>query len=75
MVARFVGVANPEEAMALARTLAEAKTPDTLTILADVASAGLSMLMQPLLAAAFIVLYYDARARAGRRDEDEINSD
>ena len=75
MVARFVGVANPEEAMALARTLAEAKTPDTLAILADVASAGLSLLMQPLLAAAFIVLYYDARARAGKRDEDELNSD
>ena len=72
MVARFIGVANPEEAMALARTLAEAKTPDTLTILADVASAGLSLLMQPLLAAAFIVLYYDARARVGRRDADEL---
>ncbi len=74
MMARFIGVTNPEEAMALARTVAETKTPDTLSILADVASAGLSLLMQPLLAAAFIVLYYDARARAGRRDE-EINSD
>lgn len=72
MLARFVGVANPEEAMALARTVAEAKTPDTLAILADIASAGLSLFLQPLLAAAFIVLYYDARARAGRRDEEEL---
>lgn len=69
IITRFIGVTNPEEAMALARSLAEAQTPDALTILADVASAALGLFMQPLLAAAFIVLYYDARARAGKNGE------
>ena len=73
IVARFVGATNPEEAVALAKAAAAATTPDTLTILADLASAAVNLFMQPLLAAAFIVLYYDARARAGKRDEDEIS--
>lgn len=75
LVARFVSAANPEEAVALAKAAAAATTPDTLTILADLASAVVSLFLQPLLAAAFIVLYYDARARAGRRDDEEVSSE
>lgn len=75
MLARFVGVANPQEAVALARTLAESESPDLLMIMADLASAALNLFMQPLLAAAFVVLYYDARARAGKTEDDEISSD
>lgn len=71
MMLRFAGVKNQEEALALARALAETKSADTLAILADVASASVSLFLQPLLAAAFIVLYYDARARAGRRERDD----
>ncbi|MEP6810372.1 MAG: DUF4339 domain-containing protein [Chthoniobacterales bacterium] len=74
MIARFLGAGSAEDAIALAHTLAEAKTADTLTILADIASTVLNLLLQPILAAAFIVLYYDARARAGK-SEDEINAD
>jgi hypothetical protein len=63
---RFAGVSNPDEAMALMQTLSQAKTPDTLMIVTDVASAIVNLLLRPLLAASFVVLYYDARARAGR---------
>ena len=66
---RFASVSNPNEAMALMQTLSQAKTPDALMILADVASAIANLLLRPLLAASFVVLYYDARARAGRRNE------
>lgn len=70
-IARFVGVQSTAEAMALAQNLSETKTPDTLMILADVASSLVNLFLQPLLAAAFVVLYYDARARAGRRESDD----
>jgi hypothetical protein len=65
---RLSGVENPEQAMALMKSLSEAKTPDTLMIAADVVSALVNLLLRPLLAASFIVLYYDAKARLGRRD-------
>jgi len=52
--------------MALMQTISQAKTPDTLMIVADVLSAIVNLLLRPLLAASFVVLYYDARARAGR---------
>ena len=63
---RFASVSNPDEAMALMQTLSQAKTPDTLMIVADVVSAIVNLLLRPLLAASFVVLYYDARARKNR---------
>jgi hypothetical protein len=63
---RLSGVENPEQAMALMQSLAQAKTPDALMIASDVASALMNLILRPLLAAAFIVLYYDAKARLGR---------
>jgi hypothetical protein len=60
---RLSGVEDPEQAMALMKSLAEAKTPDTLMIASDVVSAIVNLLLRPLLAASFIVLYYDAKAR------------
>jgi hypothetical protein len=63
---RFAGVSNPDEAMALMQTISQAKAPDTLMIVADILSAIVNLLLRPLLAASFVVLYYDARARAGR---------
>ena len=35
-------------------------------IAADVAAAVVNLILRPLLAASFIVLYYDAKARLGR---------
>jgi len=62
-LARLRGVENPEQAMALMQSLSQAKTPDALMIASDVASAIMNLVLRPLLAASFIVLYYDAKAR------------
>jgi hypothetical protein len=64
--ARMQGVENPEQAMALIQSLSQAKTPDALMIASDVASAVMNLILRPLLAASFIVLYYDAKARRGK---------
>ena len=68
---RIAGL-DPEEALALIRKLAESQTPDALMVAADVATAVLNLLLRPLLAAAFVVLYYDARARSGRMTKEEV---
>ena len=64
--ARLRGIENPEEAMAVMQSLSQAKTPDALMTASDVASAVMNLILRPLLAASFIVLYYDAKARLGR---------
>jgi hypothetical protein len=61
--ARLQGIENPEQAVALMQNLSQAKTPDALMIASDIASAVMNLILRPLLAASFIVLYYDARAR------------
>jgi hypothetical protein len=35
----------------------------------------MNLVLRPLLAASFIVLYYDAKARLGRRDGQEVRSE
>ena len=64
--ARLRGIDSPEQAMALMQSLSQAKTPDALMIASDIASAVMNLILRPLLAASFIVLYYDAKARAGK---------
>src|SRR5205085_12195694 len=61
--ARLRGIDNPEQAIALMQSLSQGKTPDALMITSDVASAIMNLILRPLLAASFIVLYYDAKAR------------
>jgi hypothetical protein len=75
MLARFIGVENPEQAMALMQKMAQAQTPDALMIAADIATVAMNLLLRPLLAAAFVVLYYDAKARSGRMSAEEISSE
>lgn len=75
MLARFAGVENPEQALALMQKAAEAQTPDALMVAADVVTAAMNLLLRPLLAAAFIVLYYDARSRSGRLSREEVSSE
>jgi hypothetical protein len=65
MLIRLSGVENPEQAVALMQTLSQAKTPDALMIASDVVSALVNLILRPLMAASFIVLYYDAKARLG----------
>jgi GYF domain 2 len=75
MLARFVGVENPEQAMALMQKAAESPTPDALMIAADIFTAAINLLLRPLMAAAFVVLYYDAKARAAMTANEEISSE
>lgn len=63
MLVRLGGVENPEQAAVLMETLAQAKTPDALMIAADVLAALVNLILRPLLAVSFLVLYYDAKAR------------
>jgi hypothetical protein len=37
-------------------------------IASDVVSAVVNLILRPLLAISFLVLFYDAKARAGRKD-------
>jgi hypothetical protein len=62
-IARLSGAENPEQALAVVKSLSDAKTPDALMIASDVVSALVNLLFRPLLAASFIVLYCDAKAR------------
>jgi len=75
MLARFAGVENPEQALALMQKAAEAQTPDALMVAADVVTAAMNLLLRPLLAAAFVLLYYDARSRSGRLSREEVSSE
>ena len=74
MMARLIGVENPEQAMALMQKIAQSQTPDPLMIAADITTAAINLFLRPLLAAAFVVLYYDAKARSGRIHDDQVRS-
>jgi len=63
LLVRFMGLENPEQAMAMVQAMSQAKTPDTLMIVSDVVTAIVNLMLRPLLAACFVVLYYDAKAR------------
>ena len=65
MLVRLGGVENPEQARVLMDTLSQAKTPDALMIASDVLAALVNLILRPLLAISFLVLYYDAKARVG----------
>jgi hypothetical protein len=61
---RFVGISDPNEALAIAQKMSVAPAHDALSIGANVVAALLHVLLRPLLAIAFVVVYYDARAGA-----------
>jgi hypothetical protein len=61
--ARLFGAETPEQAMEMMKAMSESKTPDALMIISDVAAAVMNLVLRPLLAGAFIVLFYDAKAR------------
>jgi GYF domain 2 len=66
MLIRLSGTENPEQAVALMQTLSQTKTRDALMIASDVLAALVNLILRPLLAISFLVLYYDAKARTGR---------
>jgi hypothetical protein len=75
MLARFIGIENPEQAMALMQKVAQAQKPDALMTAADIVTAAINLLVRPLLAASFVVLYYDAKARSGAVSAEEMRSE
>jgi hypothetical protein len=44
-------------------------------IASDVLSAAVNLVLRPLLAISFVVLYYDAKARFGSSDSKRIRSE
>lgn len=70
-LAAFVGAENAEQMMAIMRKMSEAQTPNGLLMAANIAAAVVNLLLRPILAAAFAVLYYDARARSGKISDSD----
>lgn len=68
LLLRFVGVSDPNQALALAQQLASAPRTDALTIAANASAALLHVLLRPLLVASFVLLYYDAKAGAPEQE-------
>ena len=75
MLARFIGNRESGTGDGADAKVAQSQTPDALMIAADIATAAINLLLRPLLAAAFVVLYYDAKARSGRMSDEEISSE
>lgn len=67
VLVRFVGITDPNQAMLLAQQLASAPRHDPLTVAANATAAFLHVLLRPLLAASFVLLYYDAKAGAAEQ--------
>jgi hypothetical protein len=72
---RLMGAQNLEETMALMKKMTESQTPDALMLAAAIATAAVNLLLRPLLAVVFVVLYYDARARSGRMNDGKAISE
>jgi hypothetical protein len=68
VLVRFAGITDPNQAIELAQQLATAPRHDALTIAANALAALLHVLLRPLLAASFVLLYYDAKAGAPEQE-------
>ena len=64
LLVRLQGVTNPEEALSLIQNLANAPAPDAMVIVSYVFSSLIHALLRPLLGIAFVILYFDAKARS-----------
>ena len=61
-IVRLQGVTTFEEGIALMRRIMDAPAPDAMTIAIYILTSLLHAILRPLLAIAFVVLYFDARA-------------
>jgi len=57
------------------KKMTESHATDGLMLAAAIATAAVNLLLRPLLAVVFVVLYYDAKARSGRMNGDEAISE
>lgn len=64
LLVRFIGVTDPNEALAIAQKVSAGSGSDPLTLAANILGSLLHILLRPLLAASFVLLYYDAKAGA-----------
>jgi len=62
-LARFQGITTFEDAYAMMQKVMNTPVPDTMMILTNVLSSLVNAILRPLLGIAFIVLYFDAKAR------------
>jgi GYF domain 2 len=67
---RMRGITSLDQVVSLAQSLAEAKRPDALTIASSAIGSLLHAVLRPLLAASFVVLYFDAKARSQNQTDD-----
>ena len=63
LFARLQGVTTLEQGMAIMDALAKAPAPDAITIASTAVGSLVSAVLRPLLGIAFVVLYFDAKAR------------
>ena len=66
LIARLQGVTTIDEARAVIQALANAPAPDALTIATHALSNLVHAALRPLLGIAFVLLYFDAKARLTR---------
>jgi hypothetical protein len=74
MMARLMGAESPEQALALMQKAADSPTPDGLMIASAIVTSVVGLLLRPLLVSAFVVLYYDAKARSGNVSREKVDS-
>jgi len=55
--------------------MTESHATDGLMLAAAIATAAVNLLLRPLLAVVFVVLYYDAKARSGRTNDSKAISE
>ena len=63
LLLRLRGITDVEQAIAVLQALVRAPRPDAMTIVTYVLSSLLNAVFRPLLGIAFVVLYFDAKAR------------
>jgi hypothetical protein len=64
LLVRVQGITNPEQIVGMLQSLANAPAPDAMTLTSYVFSSVIHALLRPLLGIAFVVLYFDAKARS-----------
>lgn len=64
LLVRLQGVTRPDEVYSLLQNLAAAPAPDAMTIASYLFSSFIHALLRPMLGIAFVILYFDAKARS-----------
>ncbi len=63
LLVRLKGITSPDDALNLVQNLANAPAPDAMMIASYIFSSFIQVLLRPLLGIAFVILYFDTKAR------------